>query len=90
MSLVYNLYLYKFSPNGAQARKTIPASVTDAKQLILFVTYYERDTKPQLTTADRDNLIRVRYANGEAVTNLAKDYGISDKRIYQIVHFKGK
>jgi hypothetical protein len=75
---------------GALHHNTIPADVFSANQLILFVTYYERDFQPHFTTQDRDNLIRLRYANGESVSSLAAEYGISDKRVYQILREKKK
>jgi hypothetical protein len=38
----------------------------------------------------RNELIRLRYAAGETISELARAFGISSQRVYQIVHFKGK
>jgi hypothetical protein len=37
------------------------------------------------TNAERDREIRTRYAKGESIHDLAEVYGLSEKRIYQIV-----
>ena len=36
--------------------------------------------------ADRNGEIRIRFAEGEDSIDLAREYGISRKRIYQIIH----
>lgn len=59
--------------------------ITRARQLLLFISYYEHDNLPRLTTNQRDQAIRDRYKNGERITDLAHEHGISPQRIHQIV-----
>ena len=40
--------------------------------------------------ADRNQEIRARVADGADTVELAKEYGISRKRVYQILHGKRK
>ena len=61
-----------------------------AKKLILFVTYYEHDYTDKLTVAERDALIRERHAQGETISDLAREYDISPQRVFQIVKLKPK
>jgi Mor family transcriptional regulator len=59
--------------------------ITRARHLLLFLSYYEHDSSPQLTTNERDQSIRERYKNGERITDLAHEYGITAQRTHQIV-----
>lgn len=38
----------------------------------------------------RNELIRKRYALGEGLSDLAREYGVSPQRVYQIVHLRRK
>lgn len=38
----------------------------------------------------RNELIRLRYAAGESISDLARAFGISPQRVHQIVSFRGK
>jgi transposase-like protein len=38
----------------------------------------------------RNELIRLRYAAGETISELARAFGISPQRVYQIVNFKAR
>jgi hypothetical protein len=81
-------YIYNYdSPNGLSPHETYLefGGVTDAKNLYLFLIYYDHDFTPRLTTAQRNNLIRERYAAGEKISELARAFGISPQRIFQIV-----
>jgi Mor family transcriptional regulator len=62
----------------------VPSAINDAVQGILAVLYsgFRLDTKA------RDEIIRKRYATGERLSDLARDFGISPQRVYQIVRFK--
>jgi hypothetical protein len=77
-------------PNGASVSGTYlePGGIIRAKTLILFVIYYELDFTPRLTTQQRDQIIRDRYSRGEAISDLAREYGISPQRVFQIVNPK--
>ncbi len=44
----------------------------------------------RLNTQMRNELIRQRYALGEGLSDLAREYGISPQRVYQIVHLRRK
>jgi Mor family transcriptional regulator len=39
---------------------------------------------------ERNQAIRTRFANGENTIDLAKAFGISRKRVYQIIHGQRK
>lgn len=39
----------------------------------------------RLDMQTRDALIRKRHAKGEALSDLAREYGISPQRVYQII-----
>jgi len=43
---------------------------------------------PSLTTRERNIIIRARYAAGDSQAELARLFGISYQRVYQIVHGK--
>jgi hypothetical protein len=38
----------------------------------------------------RNELIRMRHAAGEAISALAREFGISPQRVFQIVEFRNK
>jgi hypothetical protein len=71
-------------------------SLEDATETILKLLY-EGEVLPQSPVSNstprktqRNLLIRQRYADGESAPHLAKDFGISEQRIYQILHGKRK
>ncbi len=73
-------------PNGASGRNTVhDQNQPLAKPLILFILYFERKT-PDFSNEQRDRVIRKRYTEGEAVSDLARAYQLSPQRIFQIVH----
>jgi hypothetical protein len=74
-------------PNGLPALEMYLefGGLNHAKQLILFLTYYDRDVTPRLTIQKRNQNIRQRYTNGEAISDLAREYGITPQRVFQIV-----
>jgi hypothetical protein len=78
------------SPNGLPALETYLefGGINRAKQLFLFLTYYEHDFSYQLSTPQRDQKIRERYKRGERISDLAREYGISPQRVDQIVRSK--
>jgi hypothetical protein len=39
-------------------------------------------------SVSRNQVIRVRYSTGEALSDLARVFGITPQRVYQIVHAK--
>ncbi len=47
---------------------------------------YQRADDGTLTTAQRNLLIQIRHATGEGLSNLAREYGISPQRVWQIVN----
>ena len=59
--------------------------LNNAKQLCLFLVYYEQDFTPRLTTQQRDQQLLERYNRGERISDLAREYGISPQRVFQIV-----
>ena len=65
----------------------MPSALKDAVHGILAILYSDfisHDTKA------RNELIRQRYAVGEGLSELAREFGISPQWVYQIVHFKRK
>jgi hypothetical protein len=40
------------------------------------------------TKVNRNQQIRERFANGEAIADLAREYNITDQRVFQIIHFR--
>jgi hypothetical protein len=64
----------------------VPSTLKAAVQNILAVLYsdFRFDTKT------RDEIIRKRHAAGERLSDLAREFGISPQRGYQIVNFKSK
>lgn len=71
------------SPVGAMF---VPSALSDAVQGILSLLYSEF----RLDTQARNQQIRERYTAGERLSDLARKFGISPQRVYQIVHFKNK
>jgi Mor family transcriptional regulator len=59
--------------------------VASAKKLVLFIIYGDRERPPIITNEDRDTRIRQRYASGDGLSDLARAYGISPQRVFQIV-----
>ena len=47
---------------------------------------YQRENEGRLTTAQRNYLITIRAAGGESLSGLAREYGISPQRVWQIVN----
>jgi hypothetical protein len=63
-----------------------------AIQRVLDLLYHgiPRPTKPvlpeYLSKSERNEQIRARYASGESIADLAREYQISDQRVFQILH----
>jgi transposase-like protein len=62
--------------------KFVPSALNDAVQHILSILYRNQPISNKL----RDEIIRERYAAGEALSDLAREFGVSPQRVYQIVH----
>lgn len=71
------------SPVGA---KFVPSALNGAVKIILK-RLYDQHYKPTVPEI-RDAIIRERYAAGERLSDLAREYGISPQRVYQIVNAK--
>jgi Mor family transcriptional regulator len=52
---------------------------------LLFALYHTYNQYVPQTNAQRDTRIRERYAAGETISDLARAYGVSAKRVWQIV-----
>jgi Mor family transcriptional regulator len=81
---------YKLDPNGLPPLETYLefGGLAHAKQFYLFLTYYDQDFTPVLTKQQRDHIIRQRHANGEAISDLAREFDITPQRVFQIVKLK--
>jgi hypothetical protein len=66
--------------------KFVPSALNDAVQGILAILYSDL----RLDTRSRDELIRKRYAAGERISDLAREFGITPQRVHQIVNDKQK
>jgi len=65
-------------PNGGQGRETVLAEkLRFSKKLILFIMHVAHERPQPTPTAQRDERIRQRYAQGETLSDLAREYGIS-------------
>ncbi len=75
------------SSNGASAHETYLefGGISEAKNLLLFLIYYDQVFSPQLTTKERNQQIKKRFQAGEAISVLARAFGISPQRVDQIV-----
>ena len=62
----------------------VPSALRNAVQGILARLYSDF----HLNTKSRDELIRKRRSEGEGLSVLARAFGISPQRVYQIVHYK--
>jgi hypothetical protein len=51
----------------------------------IFIGFWKSETQ-----LSRNELIRLRAAAGEALSDLARAFEISPQRVYQIVHFKSR
>ncbi len=40
------------------------------------------------TKINRNRRIRERFADGESIADLARDYELTDQRVFQIIHFR--
>ena len=67
-------------------------SMNTAIQRVLDLLYQgvPRPTQPvlpeYLSKLERNQHIRARYADGESIADLAREYKISDQRVFQILH----
>ena len=59
------------------------SALEDAVQGILAILYSDF----RLDTKSCDEIIRKRWAAGERQSDLAREYGISPQRVFQIIHF---
>jgi Mor family transcriptional regulator len=80
--------MVKYLGNGAYpvGAMFVPSALSDAVQGILSLLY----SGFCLDTQTRNQQIRERYAAGERLSDLAREFGISPQRVYQIVHFRDK
>ncbi|NJO82528.1 MAG: recombinase family protein [Blastochloris sp.] len=80
-------------PNGRSSRETVPnllpeGGVKVAKPIILYIAYHQRDLNPPMTVQQRNALICAHYADGQTISDLARAYGLTPQRIFQIVNEK--
>jgi hypothetical protein len=67
-------------------------SLNAAIRRVLELLYWgiPRPTKPilpeYLSKSDRNQQICARYVSGESIADLAREYEISDQRVFQIIH----
>jgi Mor transcription activator family protein len=85
---INTLFITNFSSNGLSALETYLelGGLHHAIQLFLFLIHYDQDFTPRTTTRQRDEQIRQRHMNGETLSDLAREYGISPQRIFQIIN----
>ena len=64
--------------------------VAYAIQLFLAIFYSDLDQPQRLTTKQRNEQLRKRFANGERISDLAREFGITPQRVHQIVKSTSK
>lgn len=73
---------------------SFPFSLASAVSFILRLLYINSTlptspiTRHIVAKQDRNQEIRERYASGETLAELAKDYGISEQRVHEIVRYR--
>lgn len=71
-------------------------SLNTAIQRVLDLLYagIPRSTKPviqkHISKSERNQQLRTRYAAGESLADLARNYDLSDQRVFQIIHHRQK
>jgi len=69
-------------------------SLNAAIQHVLDLLYAGilRPTKPviqkHISKSQHNEQLRTRYAAGESIADLAREYEISDQRVFQIIHYR--
>jgi hypothetical protein len=71
------------TPTGDEIRRESLAEVVHL--FFIFIAFWKSEAQ-----LGRNELIRLRAAAGEALSDLARAFGISSQRAYQIIHFKNK
>jgi hypothetical protein len=77
---------FKALSSGPTGLELLRRSLQEIVEWLLIFGHLRRTTE-QLS---RNELLRLRFAAGEALSELARAFGISPQRAYQIVHFKRK
>ena len=70
--------------NGSALNRS---SLAAALVLQLLYSTPKPPEKP-FSKKERNNFIRARYAGGETMESLAREFGITVQRVYQIVHHR--
>jgi hypothetical protein len=69
---------------GSTGLELLRRSLSEAVEWLLIFGGLRRTVEQ----VSRNELLRLRFAAGEALSDLARAFGISPQRAYQIVHFK--
>jgi hypothetical protein len=77
---------YKALSSGSTGLERLRRSLHEIVEWLLIFGHLWRTTE-QLS---RNELLRLRFAAGEALSELARGFSIAPQRAYQIVHFKRK
>lgn len=73
-------------PTEVSGRESVPTfDLPTAKQILLFVLYDARSEHRSQGNTERDARIRGRCEAGETISDLAREYGVSAQRVWQIV-----
>jgi hypothetical protein len=68
--------------------KFVPSTLNNAVQHFLSLLYGVPDSPVDIKT--RNEIIRQRFAAGEGLSDLGREFGLTPQRIHQIVHHKRK
>ncbi|MBK8139495.1 MAG: recombinase family protein [Chloroflexi bacterium] len=79
-------HVLSFDPNGLLQRKSLQARRMFGSICYLLGLLYPSDGTTSI--AERNKLVRGRFAAGESLAEIASDYGISPQRISQIVRHR--
>lgn len=61
-----------------------------ATEYILLLLRMISPVDPRLTVRERNQVIRARYAKGDSLSELARQFGISPQRIWQLVQIQAQ
>jgi hypothetical protein len=77
---------FKALSSGSTGLELLRRSLPEVVEWLLNFGHFRRTTEP----LSRNELLRLRFAAGKALSDLARAFDISPQRAYQIVNFKRK
>jgi hypothetical protein len=82
------------TPTGFETTRIPSMNIAVKRVLDLLYMDIPRPTEPVISEhfskSERNQQMRIRYVNGESIADLAKEYDVSDQRVFQIVNHRQK